>query len=520
MIKTKEIISRMLVLAIILSFFSVFQVFAASKLSFDDNSITIYESPTHTNHSRSFTLNFSPDPTGTVTTFYDTDGECLLGLGGANFTDGGQVVSTAEHVVFSVMAVDDEIGDGTHSCVINYRTESSADPNWDNITKTQVVSVIDNGDVTAVPHYTATRVTGDSVAEGTNNTVSYAVRISQKALDPVTIYASSGSQCDMWVSSQRVDTASGTIQAGSREPVVFKAVAQQDSVFEGQHECLITHSASTNDTVFLGVTPPTFEISVIDDDQTYLQKQAEEEAKKAEEKLAKAQVGLLDYYDSNNDGLNDSEQPEVTSFINSLTDQRQAIVLSPKQGDCAFNGSVVVVDENSINIETENLHFPQGLYNFVADCDAPGTEVDVTILLDQLYSSDYGWLLRKIDENGELNTIANAVFANYAVQTGQITSITYTVTDGGILDQDGEVNGVIVDPVGLALSATSMKNVETLARLDEQTTSGSQLILYFILGGVTVMAVAIIVSQRKVQQWLYTHTPHHHVKPGPKIDRY
>lgn len=28
--------------------------------------------------------------------------------------------------------------------------------------------------------------------------------------------------------------------------------------------------------------------------------------------------------------------------------------------------------------------------------------------------------------------------------------LTYSIADGGVLDQDGQVNGVIIDPVGLA----------------------------------------------------------------------
>jgi hypothetical protein len=39
-----------------------------------------------------------------------------------------------------------------------------------------------------------------------------------------------------------------------------------------------------------------------------------------------------------------------------------------------------------------------------------------------------------------------------------VTVVTYTVTDGGVLDTDGVANGEIVDPAGLALGVLTVSN--------------------------------------------------------------
>ncbi|MCA9329339.1 hypothetical protein KDA11_01735, partial [Candidatus Saccharibacteria bacterium] len=47
-------------------------------------------------------------------------------------------------------------------------------------------------------------------------------------------------------------------------------------------------------------------------------------------------------------------------------------------------------------------------------------------------------------------TIEDAVISVVSLNGTTATKATYQVTDGGDLDADGEANGVIVDPAGLA----------------------------------------------------------------------
>ncbi|MFN3866257.1 MAG: choice-of-anchor U domain-containing protein, partial [Demequina sp.] len=50
--------------------------------------------------------------------------------------------------------------------------------------------------------------------------------------------------------------------------------------------------------------------------------------------------------------------------------------------------------------------------------------------------------------DGAWSDVDGATFSNNG------TTVTYTLTDGGELDEDGEVNGFIVDPVALAVQGT------------------------------------------------------------------
>ena len=69
--------------------------------------------------------------------------------------------------------------------------------------------------------------------------------------------------------------------------------------------------------------------------------------------------------------------------------------------------------------------------------DLPGNPTDYTArkykTSDQTYSDVVGAILVREDYGGKSRL-----------------KLTYSITDGGILDQDGQVNGIIIDPVGLA----------------------------------------------------------------------
>ncbi len=57
--------------------------------------------------------------------------------------------------------------------------------------------------------------------------------------------------------------------------------------------------------------------------------------------------------------------------------------------------------------------------------------------------------------NGSYQNIPGAVFGVATVGTAQVTTLTYSITDGGPLDADGTANGIIVDPVGPAVLTAS-----------------------------------------------------------------
>lgn len=55
-------------------------------------------------------------------------------------------------------------------------------------------------------------------------------------------------------------------------------------------------------------------------------------------------------------------------------------------------------------------------------------------------------------------TIANATITTETIYGQQAVLVTYEIEDGGPLDVDGTVNGVIVDPAGLAQAVLGVPN--------------------------------------------------------------
>ena len=58
--------------------------------------------------------------------------------------------------------------------------------------------------------------------------------------------------------------------------------------------------------------------------------------------------------------------------------------------------------------------------------------------------------------NNAYGTIPNAVFGSANVGGTQVTTLSYSLTDGGPLDDDGIANGTIVDTVGPGVSPTEV----------------------------------------------------------------
>ena len=74
-------------------------------------------------------------------------------------------------------------------------------------------------------------------------------------------------------------------------------------------------------------------------------------------------------------------------------------------------------------------------------------------------TSPNGLVLRKYNPTTNAYfTITNASLTSTTIGGKSAVVATYQITDGGSLDTDGVVNGIIVDPVGLASLAVSAPN--------------------------------------------------------------
>lgn len=160
--------------------------------------------------------------------------------------------------------------------------------------------------------------------------------------------------------------------------------------------------------------------------------------------------------DANNDGIPDSAQPQVTSVHNPVTNTPAAIETN---SDCT-NTNVYVTPESANAVQDAAYDYPAGMMHFTINCYINEEEESnlgwpITVNITQYFYGVSGdFVLRKYNtQTNTYTTVPDAGIGQTVIDGQTVTYVTYAITDGGAFDEDGEVNGVIVDPVGLAVVA-------------------------------------------------------------------
>jgi len=146
--------------------------------------------------------------------------------------------------------------------------------------------------------------------------------------------------------------------------------------------------------------------------------------------------------DANYDGTLDSEQANVASFVNPVTNTYTVLAVDD---ECAIQ-AISAADESTKAALDPDYTYPAGLVSYTVDCGTPGFTANVSVYFYG-FSAD-SFVVRKYNSSTE----AYASITGTAITTAvNYTRVSYSITDGGILDEDGVADGVIVDPVGLAV---------------------------------------------------------------------
>jgi hypothetical protein len=154
--------------------------------------------------------------------------------------------------------------------------------------------------------------------------------------------------------------------------------------------------------------------------------------------------------DANDDGIADSAQTDVTSVVDDLTGKYATLVST-----CDSNTGVSINSESANSVADNSFNYPLGLMNFTLHCNTSGQTATVT---QYFYTSTdpSGLVVRKY--NSDTNTyqaVTGATIRQVSIGGKTALKVTYQITDGGTLDQDGAANGTIVDPTGLAQAVVS-----------------------------------------------------------------
>jgi hypothetical protein len=164
--------------------------------------------------------------------------------------------------------------------------------------------------------------------------------------------------------------------------------------------------------------------------------------------------------DGNNDGTPDSQQATVTSFQDYDQNHWVTFVTS----GCSENNTVSSLSLADTKHKDNGYEYPFGLVDFKLNCSR-GDTVNVTKYIYTKESPDQ-FIVRKFNPDTQKFTeLPGSSLTAETIGSQAALKLTYSIKDGGNLDDDGSANGVIVDPVGIAREKTSHKLAATGMRV-------------------------------------------------------
>jgi hypothetical protein len=154
--------------------------------------------------------------------------------------------------------------------------------------------------------------------------------------------------------------------------------------------------------------------------------------------------------DFNGDSINDSYQATVTGVPDD--EANLTVIELNSDSDCTLDPS----EGFWINAGyfAEDPYFQQQVLRmtgFVVYCPNPGSQVQVTIIYPEQYDTTNSVLRFFNNETEEYHTVSDVTFGTREVGGNTVTTATYMLVDGSINDTDGVANGIIRDPVGIAI---------------------------------------------------------------------
>ncbi len=182
--------------------------------------------------------------------------------------------------------------------------------------------------------------------------------------------------------------------------------------------------------------------------------------------------------DGNNDGIDDRLQPTVSSYSSADGTTRITFVTD----GCSENGTVSSLDVGTLEVNDNGYLYPHGMTDFSLNCSR-GDTVDVT-MYTYTDTDPSSFLVRKYNPStNSFRDVPGASLVRETLGSNSVLKLTYSITDGGELDDDGMTNGIIVDPVGLAIESTNGQAGGSLADTGDDVRLVAFLIGMLIVGG-------------------------------------
>lgn len=153
--------------------------------------------------------------------------------------------------------------------------------------------------------------------------------------------------------------------------------------------------------------------------------------------------------DANGDGTQDSYQANVISVQD--TNGLWTTVSVPSASGCTLANAL------SSQVKDVAAVSQSSLTGFTVYCPTSGTTVPVTVIYDRQYDTSKSVIRFYNSTTQVFSTISGTTFSTKVVGGTTKSTATYSLIDGGINDEDGTANGIIKDPVGLAVPISAPK---------------------------------------------------------------
>jgi len=304
--------------------------------------------------SDSYVVTVNTPPTSTVDFTITTDTQCEI-------TSQNPVPVSPSTVGFTVnvSAIDDDLAESSpHSCTINH-TATSADPLYNNVTIADVtVNVTDND----IPDVIVDPVAIDINEDGT--TATYSISLATQPTSDVNFVVDPDSQCNVDTLAPSFNDTNWNI------PQQIVVTAVNDLVDEGIHQCIITHSTSSADSNYDGITVEDVTATITDNDTAGVD-------------VDPTTITLTEGGASQTYELSLDTEPADIVTINFLTPSGECTILSDNpleisQGDTGpFTVEVEAVDDSEV--DTDNCVIshvatsPDGPYDGISIPDVTAT---------------------------------------------------------------------------------------------------------------------------------------------------
>ncbi|MEI7818908.1 MAG: choice-of-anchor U domain-containing protein, partial [bacterium] len=158
--------------------------------------------------------------------------------------------------------------------------------------------------------------------------------------------------------------------------------------------------------------------------------------------------------DADGDGIQDSLQSTVTSFMTDGVGGQPGTYISFNTSGCTDNGTVASIDPKTFAKQDAGYAYPFGYVNFSLKCSRGSTATITKYIYSDLDPKDFTLRKYRGDTQAYME-IEDADITRQVIAGKNAVKVVYGIADGGALDDDGTANGVIVDPVGLATKVGS-----------------------------------------------------------------